>query len=180
VRVRGRAMSKWLALARSQAPVPNVPKSPKSEPSGQFGDFDHFGTGDGVLPERPDPSHFGDFGNFGTALAISAEEIRASFDWIAHRLEADHARPRDVAQSDALAILRGMISNDPRLIVPQPNAWRCVICGEGGSPGLPLVPVLTPNEGEYRWLHHGCHDTYCCRQAERVDELLRAAGVLCQ
>jgi hypothetical protein len=108
-------MSKWLALARSQAPVPNVPKSPKSEPSGQFGDF----------------------GNFGTALAISAEEIRASFDWIAHRLEADHARPRDVAQSDALAILRGMISNDPRLIVPQPNAWRCVICGEADLRACP-------------------------------------------
>jgi hypothetical protein len=146
-------MSKWLALARSQAPVPNVPKSPKSEPSGQFGDFDNFGTGDGVLPQRPDPSHFGDFGNFGTALAISAEEIRASFDWIAHRLEADNATPPGAAQTDALAILKAMVGNDPRLVPPQPNAWRCVVCNEQGPPVSPLVPVLTPIEGEYRWLH---------------------------
>jgi hypothetical protein len=85
-----------------------------------------------------------------------------------------------VAPSDALVILKRTVGNNPRLVPPQTNPWRCVVCDKGGSRGAPLVPVLTPIEGEYRWLHLGCHDTYCRRQAERVDELLRAAGLLCQ
>ena len=79
---------------------------------------------------------------------------------------------------DALAIFTAMIGNNARLVPPQQNPWRCVVCDEPGGEGAPLVPVLTPIEEEFRWLHLGCHDTFCRRQNEAVDELLKDAGLL--
>ena len=105
-------------------------------------------------------------------------ELKVAFETLMLASASDVAD--DCARQDALTIFKAMIVNDARLVPPQANLWRCVVCDEKEAPGAPLVPVLTPVEGEYRWLHLRCHDTYCRRQAERVDELLRAAGLLCQ
>ena len=85
--------------------------------------------------------------------------------------------PDENARRNALAVFKAMIGNDARLVPPQPNPWRCVVCDEKGTANSPLVPVLTPNEGEHRWLHLGCHDAYCRRQAATVEALMRDAGI---
>ena len=165
---------------RSLDPVPIAPLAPKTPPSSSFiGPNGANGTDTEGLPDQAPSDPIGANGAIGTAPAISAEELRASFTWIAHRLEADQGRTSYVAQGDALAILKGIVSNDPRMLLPQPIAWRCINCDESGSPGAPLVPVLAPIAGEFCWLHLGCHDAHCRRQAERVDDLLRGAGLLC-
>jgi len=86
--------------------------------------------------------------------------------------------PDDRARRDALTVFRAMVGNDARLVPPQPNPWRCVVCDEPGGEGAPLVPVLTPIEGEHRWLHLACHDDYRRQVEAAVDDLLRDAGIL--
>jgi hypothetical protein len=108
--------------------------------------------------------------------AIPQFELQVAFETLV--LASCPGVPDDRARRDARAIFRAMIGNDARLVPPQPNPWRCVVCGESGSANSPLVPVLTPTEGEHRWLHLGCHDAYQRQVEAAVDDLLRDAGIL--
>jgi hypothetical protein len=107
---------------------------------------------------------------------IPAFELQVAFETLV--LARSSGVPDENARRNALTVFKAMIGNDARLVPPQPNPWRCVVCDEKGTANSPLVPVLTPNEGEHRWLHLGCHADYCRRQDATVETLVITAGLL--
>lgn len=126
----------------------------------------------GVAPE----GGFGTNGTIGTASGVSADEVRARFEWIRQRLVEEHGRGRERANSDALAILKSELLNDPRLAPVQADTTRCFICDEGGTPTRVLAPVLTARPDTPVWLHlEPCHQEHRSRCSRKVDEILVAA-----
>lgn len=161
-------MSRWLDLARGQTGLSELSEHRLArQEASQRKDM--------LLPaELPSGAN----GAIGTPPLIPAGEIRSSLDWITHQLISNHGRGPERAGRDALAILRSNLLNDARLLPPQVDKSLCLMCGDPDAPAAPLVPVLTPIDGEHRWVHlDACHQAYIAELAARVDSLLKAAGL---
>lgn len=129
-------------------------------------------------PEEEAEGRFGTFGTIGTGSGISPAEVRGRFEWTLRRLQEEHGLPAARAREQAGAILRAELRNDPRLVQVQQDPRSCVMCGRPGDLARPLVPVLSPHEGEHLWLHlDPCHGEYVRQQGRKVDQLMISAGV---
>ena len=96
--------------------------------------------------------------------------------WIRWRLVEDHGRDPERAKSDARAILKSELLNDPRPAPVQADTTRCFICDEPSTPIRVLVPVLTSRHETPLWLHlEPCQAAHRSRRSVMVDEILQSA-----
>ena len=94
----------------------------------------------------------------GQDTSISCEEVRAAFEVAADRFAFLRGVSRAQAEASALAMVRGALLNDARLVREQPNPTRCLVCRGPNVSRNPLVPVLTPIKDRHLWLHlEDCH-----------------------
>jgi hypothetical protein len=107
---------------------------------------------------------------------VPADEIRARFGWIAHRLVEEHGRDAERAGRDAWAILKAELLNDMRLVPVQADTHCCFVCDGIDTPAQVLVPVLTARPDAPLWLHlDPCHSEHRRQRSREIDRLLHAA-----
>src|SRR4051812_22460324 len=97
------------------------------------------------------------------------QAIEVSIEWF----EQERGCSRPVAEASALALVRGCLLNDPRLVPAQWNTTRCLICNDPGTPSRILAPFCTPIPDRHLWMHlEPCHAEHRRRQAAKADALL--------
>ena len=77
-------------------------------------------SSDRIIPSG-NAKPIGPIGANGTAAPIAADEIDAAVEWAVHRFRSDHGSTHPEAEARALALVRGTLLNDPRLVPDQPS-----------------------------------------------------------
>ena len=111
----------------------------------------------------------------GEPSPISPAGVRANVEREL-RVLAALGRKEPAALRDAIGITRAKIRNSPALAETQTNSGRCFVCDEVNGGDRPVIAVLSRNLNGAVYLHAACHTEHERRMAEKVEQVMAAAG----